>query len=860
MPLAPLKPVNKRRESPAAEAIFRVADKHVPELERIFLRAVRELRASINVDDLTQSIEQSAFNAVFDIDMSVFEGDFDLVADAIRATYVEGARHEQQVLSRLLLKRATVEKQLVGRFDITNPRSVEYLRNHGAEFVTEISNSTREAIRQHLVRSYQDGIPPREIAREIKREIGLTPRQVEAVANYRAFLELPVGEDRPIADTNVQRLRRGGMRITSMARLAREGFRRGEKDKMVRNYADRLLKERALTIARTETINAASAGRQEMWEQAAEQGLIDEEDTKRVWHTSRDERVDLAICAPMHGQEVGFREPFTTGDGRQIMRPTAHPNCRCSVILRDVLDDMAAVSPTVPKPKAPPKPKPKPIPGIALPFKPFKGAMSERGFSRVDIADQLFEKNEPIHAKRKDYQNELETPALQSYVFDSYKSMNKRLRDGKKLTKKQQKDHEAMSGLLKGLDSNEVLYRGMYKSPGQKIKEYKVGEVETFEAWTSTSMTYMTAQNYGTGAMTAKKTNQYSHTLFEIHTPKGTKSIVTSAAASEVTIPPGQKMKIEKVIRDPETTGAEQYVVARMIPADSANVESSPPEPPPAKPRAKPKPKPAPKPKPIAAVKPAPKKTPKPVKPKAGKLLKEGYSQQRFDQRKLRSADDDVDEHSKLDGYVDRKTNAGVDNYIKNSGFLNYTLEQGKAPTGKFAEIHKGMNDALRTVPKSMVLYRGVDGLPDTIAKALSKGKSFDTPAWTSTSRSKEIADTFAEIERDTMFELHIDAGTKAVITNDQEAEVVLPPGARIEVDQIVRDQGRTGVKQYVVARVTTSGTVKRSRSKTRTRTQERKLTTGTQRAPSPSGKKTVTIGGKTYQLTQAQINAMLGN
>ena len=36
-------------------------------------------------------------------------------------------------------------------------------------------------------------------------------------------------------------------------------------------------------------------------------------------------------CEPMDGQEVKLGEPFLTGDGREIMRPTAHPQCRCAV-------------------------------------------------------------------------------------------------------------------------------------------------------------------------------------------------------------------------------------------------------------------------------------------------------------------------------------------------------------------------------------------------------------------------------------------------------------------------------------------------------------------------------------------------
>ena len=68
--------------------------------------------------------------------------------------------------------------------------------------------------------------------------------------------------------------------------------------------------------------------------EAKDAGYLNPNKVNRQWLVTDDDRLDVNICEPMDGQEVGLEESFRTGDGRSVMHPTAHPDCRCSMRLR----------------------------------------------------------------------------------------------------------------------------------------------------------------------------------------------------------------------------------------------------------------------------------------------------------------------------------------------------------------------------------------------------------------------------------------------------------------------------------------------------------------------------------------------
>lgn len=75
-------------------------------------------------------------------------------------------------------------------------------------------------------------------------------------------------------------------------------------------------------IARTETVRTVTAAQAEEY---TRNGI-----TKWMWITQKDERV-CKVCRPLHGKVVRIGDPFTTARGQSIIKPPAHPNCRCGV-------------------------------------------------------------------------------------------------------------------------------------------------------------------------------------------------------------------------------------------------------------------------------------------------------------------------------------------------------------------------------------------------------------------------------------------------------------------------------------------------------------------------------------------------
>ncbi len=215
-------------------------------------------------------------------------------------TQIRQALNEAGVASVKLQPR--VLASTFGRFDLTNPRAIEWARQKSAGLVREISDGAKQTIRRVVAEGIDQGVPVRTTARRLRSSIGLTERQWTSVSNFR------------------ERAIDAGMSLPGA-------------EKAADRFAQKVHRRRAELIARTETIDASFQGRQELWDQAADRGLIEQDKVQRKWIVTPDDRLDSVICEPMAGQIVGMKENFVTGIGASIPGPTAHPGCRCDVIL-----------------------------------------------------------------------------------------------------------------------------------------------------------------------------------------------------------------------------------------------------------------------------------------------------------------------------------------------------------------------------------------------------------------------------------------------------------------------------------------------------------------------------------------------
>lgn len=192
--------------------------------------------------------------------------------------------------------------------DYINPRSADYAVMRGGQLVTDISEANRRGLRWILTDSMAKGRGSLDTARMIQKTIGLHTRWARAVVNYdtRTYTQLVSQGMRPAA--------------------ARE-----RTDVLTKRYRDKLIRARAVMIARTETQLAQNMARQTGWDAASKVGVLDGSSMKE-WRTAPSGSSlgrPCDVCAGLNKTRVQWNAAFPTG---HIM-PPAHPHCRCTAVL-----------------------------------------------------------------------------------------------------------------------------------------------------------------------------------------------------------------------------------------------------------------------------------------------------------------------------------------------------------------------------------------------------------------------------------------------------------------------------------------------------------------------------------------------
>src|SRR5690606_6134093 len=224
---------------------------------------------------------------------------------------------------------------------------------HSSTLITRIVDDQRAAVRQALTEGMVDGRNPRSVALDIvgrvnratgRREggiIGLTAQQERFVASARRELSDPA-----IMEHYFTRTRRDRLFDSMVLKAIREEkpLDRATIDRIVGRYSDRLLELRGETIARTEAMASLHASQMEAYRQAIDTGAVARQDVRRVWVSTRDNRVRDSHRA-MDGESVGLDEAYSNGlmypgDPNGPVSETA--NCRCTQLIRiDFMSNLA---------------------------------------------------------------------------------------------------------------------------------------------------------------------------------------------------------------------------------------------------------------------------------------------------------------------------------------------------------------------------------------------------------------------------------------------------------------------------------------------------------------------------------------
>lgn len=264
-----------------------------PRVLRGFLRFVNAIRADLSPATLLAAIENESAAPLFR------SADFDRLAEAavretISAPLREAFQATGEVSARMLPGGAV--------FEIENTRGIEFLQRQGAALVTNVTDSTRAAIRAASIAAREQGFTAQQTAQLIRPSIGLLDTHAVAVVNRAA-------------------------------KLTEAGFSAAEVAAEAASYAGRLTQYRAMMIARTEPRIAAIAGQREAWEQAIDRGTFARAELRRTWIAVEDNPDPDDPCPRLDGQTVGMDEPFVdpeTGDEFDSP-PDPHPHCVCAL-------------------------------------------------------------------------------------------------------------------------------------------------------------------------------------------------------------------------------------------------------------------------------------------------------------------------------------------------------------------------------------------------------------------------------------------------------------------------------------------------------------------------------------------------
>lgn len=287
--------VDRVAAAPEWKLVHRQSDAIVPAMRTVYERAVRAVELATPWDDVEVRLEA----ARVDVDDLIPWGSvgamalFDPWTRLLGPLFMRMGRISSRRLP-VFTKRRTI---IAGIFDEANQRAVTWAERNAADLVVAHADVQRLAIREAVLAGFEQGLPPRALALDLRRLVGHTARDARAVIKRRVDLQ--------VAGLTPDR-------VTSE----------------VDRFAQRLLRRRSENIARTETIKASVQGQLEGWKQNRDARLLSRELVKE-WIVTPDDRL-CPICAPLDEVQVDVDGMFDTSIGR-VSGPPAHPSCRCAL-------------------------------------------------------------------------------------------------------------------------------------------------------------------------------------------------------------------------------------------------------------------------------------------------------------------------------------------------------------------------------------------------------------------------------------------------------------------------------------------------------------------------------------------------
>ncbi len=287
-----------------ASRLQRLIKQQSPRFAAGFQLLVKQIKGAADLETIADLLAAGRLEDAFTLTLGTVPRLGNLYVDS----FITAAKDTAAFLNRSI-------EELVIDFDQTNPFAMQVARENQLRMVRAFNQTQREATREALINGIQRGNNPIQQARAFRGSIGLTPRQVRAVENYRRMLE---EGDRAVFDRALR-----DKRFDSTVRRAierGEPLTRTQINRMVQRYEQGYVKYRSETIARTEALRSVHEGNREMYRQAIENGDLDPNNLTQEWNTSLRDNVRDSH-ADMHGQTIPFGQLFVSGKGNSTEYP-----------------------------------------------------------------------------------------------------------------------------------------------------------------------------------------------------------------------------------------------------------------------------------------------------------------------------------------------------------------------------------------------------------------------------------------------------------------------------------------------------------------------------------------------------------
>ena len=322
-------------------------EKLEPETERAFLEAVEDIKSEIILREIVERLERQDIDGAIEA-LHIEPSAFRPLSEALRQAFNQGGILTIQNMPRLS---DPMGGRVVLRWDVGNQRAEANIRELSSTLITEVTESTKEAVRETILSGYSQRQGPRTIALDLvgrqsavtkRREggvIGLNRPQAELIERTR--INLLSGD--PALMAKYLTLKTRDKRYDGAVRRAIAAGKPLDAEtlnKVLMRLRDRNLRLRGETIARTETMTSVMAAKHEAYQQGLDAAGRDASLVTRKWRSAGDRRVRHTHMV-MNGQVVqGMDLAFQSPSGAMLRYPGdtslgAGANeiiaCRCDV-------------------------------------------------------------------------------------------------------------------------------------------------------------------------------------------------------------------------------------------------------------------------------------------------------------------------------------------------------------------------------------------------------------------------------------------------------------------------------------------------------------------------------------------------